>query len=440
MDGIYRLSPGHILTIEHGKINIKKFWDIAMNPDYSKNEDFFTHRLQKIFEESVKLRLMSDVPLGATLSGGLDSSAVVAVMSKFVEEPLKTFTVGFGEPTDEFKYAGIIAEHFETYHHEKIIQLNDAMDILPKMIWHQEDISNIGNEIPTYFFSELASKYVKVFLLGEGSDELFAGYNMHRMFSSSKDCYHWSSDIIHNSQFSNKIKDFLKWSYFYGYSKLPLSVKLNLFSRASSWLPKEQRVKLFSDNFLHSSDGVDPYEKYFITPLNSQINKSPFNALIRIGIKNTIPEFHCVRIDKLAMAHSLEGRVPFLDHRLVEFSCILPPFYKIHNLKYKYIFQKYLKQVLPKEIVNRKKQGLQTPLRNWFDISLYDITQQILWEKDVKKRGWYNYSYIEKMVNKRKNTFRKGKISRQLFILLLIEIWYKIFIENDRIDYRKVSL
>lgn len=393
---IKKIPPGHTLTLSNGTITINKYWDLNNHTVVEESEKNIIDGFKILFGEAVKKRLMSDVPLGAYLSGGVDSSSVVALASRFTETPLNTFAVGFGASTDEFEFAQEVAECFETNHHELIVESSDISKILPKIVWHLDEPIADPATIPTYLMSELTKKYVTVVLTGEGADELFAGYPKYKLFTPYL-------RVIPNS-----------WKY-----------KLFSYSPPSNVFNNKEKDNLMSDEIYKHDKSNDKKINY------KNIN---LNTILTSDIKYWLPNYLLMKVDKMTMAHGLEARVPFLDHKLVEFSCKLPANLKIKGVTGKYIFRKAMADILPKNIANRPKKGFPMPLNSWLSGDVKEFMMQTLSDSVILKR-YFNGDYINKIVNgceKSYNPINKRRCTNQAWLLLIFALWYEIYIENHR--------
>ncbi len=349
---IYKLPPSSILkfNIKTKQFNIQKYWDLSFNINNGNINDI-AKKLRDLIEESIKIRLISDVPLGAFLSGGIDSSIVVGIMSKYMEEPVKTFSIGFeeGAPVNETKYAKIVAEHFNTTHTELLVKAT-SYELLPKLIWHLDDLISDAAMIPVYVMAKLAKEKVTVALTGDGADEIFAGYsNYYKINQENK---------------LTKIQRIFSMPFMKMYNLIP-----------------SQNLRTAFNHFYHSKTELDRFLRTIALPDEEKANMSNFytenvknlikskicsniNVLNQIAIwdiKYQLPSQYNMKTDKMSMAASLESRVPFLDKNIVEFSAKIPPKYKLNNGIEKYILRLAVKDLLPPEILKRKKMGFSKP-------------------------------------------------------------------------------
>ena len=374
---IKKLLPGHYLVYEDNKISIKRYYNLEVSKD-NWGEEVLVDKFKELFKKSVERRLISDVPLGAFLSGGLDSSCVVGMMSK-LKGNVKTFTAGFNEEHDEMPYAKKIAEYFGTEHNEVYINYEDMTKKFDKIVWHMDEPIADPAVFPVYFVSKLAREKVKVALFGEGADELFAGYSKYEIL---------------NSRFS-PLKKYLQTD--------------RIFTK--------DKQKIFPQG-----TNVDPVmENYFEG--NWDLN----NAL-KFDFKEILPNFQLMKVDKMTMMNGLEGRVPFLDKEMVDFAFRLPLELK-HNGNFgKYLIRKSMEGIVPKEILFGEKRVFFTPLKKWFDNGLREFASDKLKDTEIFEKG-----NALKLINKEKNSFRRYKYSNQLWSLLMIESWFEQFIKKDKV-------
>lgn len=395
---IRKLLPGYYAIFKDGKISIKKYWNIEWKLE-NLSFEYFLKRINELLLSSVNYRLISDVPLGAYLSGGLDSSLIVAINSKLRKNAVNTFTVGYGEVTDELKYANKVSDYLSTNHHELILDYKNITRNIPTIIWHMDDPNSDITMVPIYFLSKFSKEKITVINTGEGPDELFSGYPPYKL----------GADIC------KPIPTFFKkFIYKWYYSPFKHRQKMNLFNILTNKM-----------NYMDS---------YFIKSHSKQIPDVFLNKLLNFDIKNELPNLQLARMDRMAMAHSMEARVPFLDHRIVELSVKLPTRFKQYNFTGKYILKKLALKYLPKEIVYRKKQAFTTPMHSWIKDSLEDIIESILFDN---KKAFFNYDNIKKLILKHKKSKKQLPFiynSFQLLTILFLDIWYEIYINNNSIQ------
>jgi len=451
--GIKKLQPGHILVYHKGEVKIEKYWDMKFKDSDKKPEEYYVKHLFELLKEAVKVRLISEVPLGTYLSGGPDSSSVVAIMSELMEEPVKTFTVGFGDKRfDELKYAKIVADKFGTDHHEFIVDPK-RVELLPKVIWYFDEPIADPAAIPTYLISELAKKYATVILTGEGGDEMFAGYEQYKIILKTRQ-YNWlltrktMSEII--SRFIKIVPKRLLNSIFpytsalgdKGLERAARYVRsfgniAKAYLEIVSIFDQIEKTKLYSDSFNEQGKNFDVTKDISIFFQNTT-KENLLNSLLLLETKIQLPDNLLMKVDKMTMAYSIEARTPLLDEVIVEFSSTIPPALKVKGMSGKYILRKTMAKIIPRTIIERKKQRFFVPIDLWFEEDFGDLVKQIFSEKNVKKRGYFKYSHISHIIE----NFQKSKLfySRQLWNLLTFELWHRIFIDNTNLKKPKLSL
>lgn len=400
-NGVKRLLPGHILTFDDGSINTKQYWNIH----FSDNKNSLAnnaHYLRNLLENSVRSRLMSDVPLGAYLSGGLDSSAIVALMAKHSDN-VNTFNVSFSDTKfDESKYAQIVADKFNTNHTQINVEI-DAIKILPKVLWHLDEPIADGATIPTYLMSKETKKKVTVVLSGEGSDELFGGYERFKHLNIAS-----KFKKLPFKKLATKIKS----------KSIFLKRGINLFSNLDN--PKNAYMSYYSvfdgkekNELLSFKEKDYNLQKYFVDSFQ--------NSILKIDIKERLPNNMLLKNDKMTMAHSIEARVPFLDHRLVEFATKIPFNQKVVLNKDKIVYRKAVKGIIPDEILKRPKRGFSIPVEKWAKEGLNDYLQNLVKENN---EPYLNNDYINKISN---NLTKSMYYKRQFWAVLMYEQWYNKF-------------
>ena len=435
---IKKIMPGHYLIydLKTNKASTKKYWDI---PNYSENksQSCLLKELKNLLDDSVNIRLMSDVPFGAYLSGGIDSGTVVSLMSKHHPNPIKTFSVGFEEEEhSEVEEARFLAEKLNTDHHELLIKENSVKK-LPDIIYQLDEPMSDPTSIPIYFLSQYAKKYCTVILTGEGADEIFAGYPQYKFMK------------IHNN-FLKLFPSQLKKTMPKIISKSPKFLLDKGFRFASSL--GEKGIDRFS-NFVNSKDYSEQYfnqisifnEEEQSELLKIKINlyekyreiyfkdakKDIIPCCQRLDFKEPMVEDLLMKLDKNTMAFAIEGRVPFLDHRIVEFGFKLPSKLKLNNLSDKYLLRKAARDLIPKQTNKRKKRHFFVPIDSWFEGELSSLKEELLSKNYIKKQNIFDYNYIDK-VNK---GFSKSKLfySRQLWTLITFQIWHKQYIMQEKV-------
>ncbi|MCK4648619.1 asparagine synthase (glutamine-hydrolyzing) [bacterium] len=444
---IKKLLPGHRLACQKGKISIEKYWDLDLARK-EESEAFYLKELPRLLEESIRLRLISDVPLGAFLSGGIDSSIMVGLMSKFSEKPVKTYSVGFEaeDSFNELKYARLASQHFKTDHQELIMKSKDIEELLPKIVYYLDDPITDPAVIPTYLVSKLAKEKVTVVLTGEGGDELFAGY---RRYSLDRLAPYYGKlpSIIRKKMIPVLIsKLFPKGRFQQGIEALnqPPGVQRHLkwiskfsdqtleklyIEQMKESIRKERLESIFWPYFEVSElqkqkTAESEARRYFESPQERDFR----SRTLYCDIKTWLPDDLLVKVDRMSMATSLEARVPYLDHRIVELCTSMPIHLKLRGFTSKYILRKAFSDLIPEKILKRRKQGFTVPLAFWFRKELRNFTQEILSQNSIAKRGYFDYNYIKHILEE--HFEGKRDYSRELWSLLVFELWSKRYLEN----------
>jgi asparagine synthase (glutamine-hydrolysing) len=443
--GVKRLLPGHTLLWHDGEIAIRKYWDVTFSNSSSSHrtdKDYIAEWLD-LFRTSVRLRLMADVPLGMFLSGGIDSSAIAALMSTMVDEPIKTFSVAFAErEANELEYARLVAEKFNTDHHEIVVTPEEFFDALPQLIWQEDEPLAHPASVPLYFVSLLAARHVKVVLTGEGSDEMLAGYYRYRK-------------TVYNLSFGNHYERLttpgLRGVVRRGIENFPVAggVKRKL-SRTFLCLPSNLE-SLYFDNFsvfrrdmqarLLSStarEAIGPLEPY--SGIHSLLADSDadtlLNQLLYADTKTYLHEL-LMKQDQMSMAASIESRVPFLDHKLVEFTAQLPERMKLRGMTTKYILRESMKGILPETILTRSKMGFPVPLGAWFRGPFRGLVDEYVLGERTRARGIFDRSYLQQLVNEHQ---AGANHAERLWMLINFEMWQRQFFDGEATQVSQLDL
>lgn len=427
---IWKLLPGHYMVCSLRGCNIREYWDVSFSNVINKDEDFFKGRLLELLSECVKYRLISDVSLGAFLSGGIDSSVIVALMSEVLKNPVLTSSIGFEEKEfNELDYARVISEKYKTNHSEYMVTPK-ITNILDKLVWHFDEPFADSSAIPTYYVSKMAKKSVTVALSGDGGDELFAGYrryyydrleNRLRIIPEFLRRYLIGS-IAGIYPKADRLPQFLRAKTLL--TNISLSPERGYYNTRSIFNDSLRR-DILNEEVSRELKNYDPFsilEKYF----KKANTDDPLSRIQYVDIKTYLVDDILVKVDRMSMAHSLEVRSPLLDHKFLEFAASIPSGYKLRKKKSKYIFKESIKDKLPREIYLRKKMGFSVPLDIWFRNELKEITQELLLDKHSAKHGFFKRDRIENiwMLHQR----GKRNLGTNLWGLLMFELWYKKFI------------
>ena len=439
-EGIEKVLPGHYLMIEKGQILDREYWDIESGADENCSEPEWVERVREKLLECVKIRLISDVPLGAFLSGGIDSSSIVAAMARLVDQPVKTYSIGFaGEDSyyNELPYALQVAQAFGTDHHEIIVRPQVA-ELLPKLIWHLDEPIADSAVITTYLVSQLASQSVKVILSGVGGDELFGGYR--RYLSDSLMPYYkllprpvrnkWLPIILARlpQDRHSKWADYVRLAN--GFVR---SADMPSASRYMSYItifsPDVREILVRNSTGSNSLDNDETSSAILKTYFATCQMADSTNQLMYVDMKTSLPDDLLVLTDKMTMAASIECRAPFMDHELVELTSRMPSRLKLHGLSMKYLLKKAVSPWLPKDIVRRKKRGFGAPIGAWLRGDLERLVLDTLSEKQVKSRGLFNWHVIDSVITAHKN--HANDYTDHLLALVNLELWCRIFLDGD---------
>ncbi len=410
LEGINELLPGCLLIYNFNNLKIKRYWSLKRNIIYQ-HEKFFSEKLRRMLKESVRKRLVADVPLGASLSGGIDSSSIVTFMSQLIERPVKTFSVGFNDESDEFEEAKRVAEFCNTDHHEIIVNFDEVTKNLARILWYAETVFTKPAMFATYFLSrEINRNKVIIDLSGEGSDEIFAGYNRYDVY-------------LHN-----KIQEL---------SKQERAKKIV----SSQFYSDQEKKDFFEEHLLKNiKDHLKP-ENVFLDYLEKTNEKEHLNAALDFELKNQLPGIQLWRVDRMSMAHSHEIRVPFLDYELVEFGMTIPSDLKWRGNNKKYILQKAMKGLLPEETIKRVKLPFHMPLLKYFQEEFIDISNNILSNSSILNKGFIKKDkVIEKIKKIKSKEETDDNVLRQILFFVNLEIFNKLFLEKEKVTEKDLSL
>ena len=424
VEGVHKLEPGHSLTYSPGqRIRIERYWDVQFQPDYGRSEDYFVERLRDLLEESVRLHLVSDVPLGAFLSGGIDSSAVVATMARLTPAPVKTFSIGFAEEDfNEVQYARRVADALGTEHHECILQ-PDVLAILKDLTFHLDEPFGDSSAIPTYMVSKLAAEHVKVVLSGDGGDELFAGYDKYLVEGKERK-YRFLPAPARRvlGVIGTMIPEGIRGRNFLRHISLAGGQR---YLDASTLFRWEQQRMLFRPEVFAWLSSYDPWQQ--AGEFLARANGNWLSALQYLDIQSYLPLDILTKVDRMSMAHSIEARVPLLDHKLVEFAATIPPELTLRTGTTKYIFKRAMRGVLPPEILARPKHGFAVPLGRWFRGQLEHVVRELLLSDTSRRRGIVNSDYVGKLLE----WHAKGRdLDLHLWTLISFEMWCRTFLDR----------
>lgn len=430
--GVHKLPPGHHLILKDGSVRVEQYWDFPYQEAQSapvQNEADCVEELRTLLDEAVRGQLVADVPLGAFLSGGVDSSTIVGLMARHTDRPVKTFSIGFHEDSyNELKFARIAAQKFGTEHHEFIVT-PEICEIVDELVWHFDEPFADSSAIPTYMVSKLAREHVKVVLSGDGGDELFGGYTRYAL------------DQKRN-----------------GFGRIPRSIRENIMQPLGRQLPHGA----WGRNYVHNV-ALEPLDRYIedvsvFTRLNKPLlYTSDFRAHLRestaaarfrehaarsradnsldpllyLDSKTYLPADILTKVDRMSMAVSLESRVPLLDHKLIEFVCTrIPASMKLKGLETKHIFKRAVRDFVPAEILDRPKQGFGVPIDQWINQQLRGRVRETLTEPRAIQRGYIEPHYVNLLLDEHERGRRNH--SHELWALFMLELWQRRFVDAAR--------
>jgi asparagine synthase (glutamine-hydrolysing) len=427
--GIQKLPPAHYLTFSQGRLEIKRYWQVHYLPKLELSENAACAQIVERLTEAVKLRLISDVPLGAFLSGGIDSSAIVALMAKLSNAPVKTFSIGFNEPEyDETEHARSVAQQFGTEHHQFTVE-PDAIDILETLVWHFDEPFADSSALPTYYLSKLTREHVTVALNGDAGDENFAGYPRYLVTLLSQYLYSGAGPLrgVMGSTAAQGRKLFRDNS--------KMARCLRLIERTLKSGPRLGYLRLmthrpgesmYSADFASSVDR-DAAEKLIMAAYEHSDAKHIVDATLNVDLDLYLPYDLLVKVDIASMAVGLEARSPMVDHEFVEFVATLPARFKISGLTLKAIFKKALRGLLPERILTRRKMGFGVPLDHWFRGQLSELLRDTLLSQRSLERGYFRRRSVEQLVEA--HISGRSNHQYQLWNLLMLELWHRVFID-----------
>jgi asparagine synthase (glutamine-hydrolysing) len=424
---IYKLPPGHQLILHDGELTVEQYWDVHLR-ELPGDETARVEMLTDLIRDAVRLRLVSDVPLGALLSGGVDSSTVVAFMSEALPIPVRTFSIGFDDQTyNELPYARTVAAHFGTDHREEVLE-PDIAPLVERLVRHMDEPFGDFSVFPTYLVSRLASQSVKVVLSGDGGDEVFGGYEAY--VAQDIDRYYrrlpdplrqkalpalmdWVPPQAAKKGLINKAKRFVEGA------ALPASLQ---HTRWMMFMHDDDKAQLYQPDLRASLNGCTA-----TSPLESHFERAaqwdPLAQQQYVDIKTYLVDDILTKVDRMSMAASIEARVPLLDHRIVEFALSLPPHSKLRHGRTKLILQRAMRGRLPEGVLNRPKQGFSIPLKHWLRGSLQPMMTDLLSATCVQRRGYFEPQTVNGWISE--HLRGRANHSHRLWALMVFELWHR---------------
>jgi len=432
-EDIYEVPPGHWMKVDcEGRVDVQRYWDVSWDVDESLDEISASRRALDLMDQAVRRQLVADVPVGVMLSGGMDSSTIVALMHRHTSEPIHTYSVGFEDQSfNELPYARVVAKQFDAVQREVVVSPQTVRELLPVYLNFIDEPYADGSAIPTYCVCQIAKNDVVVVLSGEGGDEIFAGYDTYAAYQAAKwfkRLPRWVrqtiiAPIVNSLPTSDK--------------KLSLEFKMKRFlggqdlspAQAHLWwrtvFSEAQKLELYSDR-VREQLIVAPSERFFIEEFNRVKTKEPLSRIMQIDASIFLPDDLMIKNDRMSMAHSLEARVPMTDTNLIRFMAQVPPSLKIPRLRKKNIMRRAMQGILPAEILNKKKVGLEMPYSRWFKNELKDLLAQYLGPTNIAERGLFKPQAVEAMVDEHFAGRRDN--GRALWGLLNYMVWLELYI------------
>ncbi len=427
--GVHKLEPGHFLTFHNGEVRTERYWDFDYAAEQlTSTEGEIAGELLDKLRDAVTARLISEVPLGAFLSGGVDSSAVVGLMSQVMDQPVKTFSIGFNEDSfDELKYARLAARHFKTDHHEFILT-PDFVDVIDDLVWHFDEPFADSSALPTYMVSKLAREHVTVVLSGDGGDELFAGYTRYVTDRDRSGLERLPHGIRRNliRPLSEAMPHGARGKNFL------FNISLDAAGRyidSISHFNGPRKRKLYSDEMTTRMNGTFARgEKLYREIASSIESDDQTEKLLYLDSKTYLPSDILTKVDRMSMASSLEARSPLLDHHLIDYVTRIPMSMKLKGGETKYIFKKAISGFVPQEILRREKQGFGVPIGDWINLQLRDRIIGDLSDQRSISRGYFDPKYVNLLVDEHSRGRRDH--SHVLWTLWMLELWHRRYIDR----------
>ena len=424
-DGVRKLPPGHFLRWRDGRADVVRYWEIAAEETFTGTEADATEQLRGVLRDAVASHMMSDVPLGAFLSGGVDSSAVVGMMAQASARPVKTFSIGFDDPAfDELEHARTVARHFGTDHHEFVVK-PDGLSILDDLISHFDEPFADSSAIPTWYVSEIARRHVTVVLSGDGGDELFGGYDRYlphprvaRFDQARLPGGRTAAALLwpllpHGTRGKNFLRHVAKDA-------------AGRYLDSITLFQPDERAALYADGARAAVTARSEetlwrhFDRFAALPHDSR--------MMRFDFETYLPEDVLTKVDRMSMAHSIESRVPLLDNVVIDFAATLPARFKIQHGRRKHVLKEALRPLLPAGILDRRKQGFGVPLGTWFRGGLTDLFADVLDSPRARQRGYFEPAFVSRLV--KEHLAGQRDHTHRLWQLTVFELWHRQYLDT----------
>ena len=429
--GLCRLPPGHWLRLHDRRVTIERYWDLRYTPKSTMTESEACERADGLLSEAVRLRMISDVPVGAHLSGGIDSSLVVGMMTRHSSRPVRTFSIGFDDAEyDELPYARQVAALFRTEHHELMVN-PDAVSALPRMVWHYNEPFADSSALPSFYLCEMTRGSVTVALNGDGGDESFLGYDRYRAALLAQ---RWNGlprtlrAVV--ARGARRITPQRQKSSIERMRRFAAALDLQSGCRYGAWMTifdDAAKDALYSPEFRSALHGSDPLKAVEFAFGSSDAQNAAEQAAYA-DVSLYLPDDLLVKMDIASMAHSLEVRSPFLDHNVVEFAASLSLNLKVRGPVQKYLLRRLMRDAFPKSLIHRRKTGFAVPLDRWFRGELGDMASDLLLDATTQSRGYFRPGAVRRLLAE--HAQGSGRHHAKLWALLSLELWHRMFIDR----------
>lgn len=436
---IYKLLPAHYLIAEKGQVRTSQYWDVGDEPQLAResvpSEAGYAGEILRLLDDSVRRRLIADVPVGAFLSGGVDSSAVVALMKRHASGPVKTFSLGFniGGAFNELADAARVARYLETEHHELHVEHEDLVPALRTLVYHYDEPFADAAAFPVYLLSRFAREHVKVVLCGDGGDELFGGYRRYVVDRFASLYQRLPAALTENlvPALAGKLPRSRRTKRVFQALRL-----VDPARRYPSWLiafTPEMQVELLGADLREAVAGHDPARPYYgyYHALNGQTASDHLNRLMYVDLKTLLVDGYMEKVDKATMACSLEARLPLLDHRLVELAFQIPGRFKIRGVSSKRILKRAVRDLVPADVLRKPKHGFAVPIDPWFRGALKDFSFEVLLDGRTRRRGYFNMDFVERLW--REHAEGRHVRTEHLWTLLNFELWHRLYLDGEAV-------
>lgn len=427
---VAKLPAGHVFVFQEGRARIRSYWDLRFSPQTRQSEAESLEETESLLRETVASHMVSDVPIGAFLSGGIDSSTIVALMSEVAEQPVQTFTIGFREPAwDESRHAQMIADHFGTCHRHEIVGTERVESILPRLVWHFDEPFGDASALPTYYVSRMARQHATVVLSGDGGDELFAGYTAYQGLRFSQ-LFRKLPPTLQKEvlpHMAGLLGKLVPGSHKHAAQRVARIVDQSSLALDELFLSKncvfdgQMRERLYRGDFADSIDS--PSLEYVQDCLRRAMEDDEMSRFLYLDARFHLLNDMLVKVDRMSMANSLEVRVPFLDHVLVDHVSVLPHKLKLRGFQTKYLLKRIAARWLPDAIVHRRKQGFSVPVSAWFQGDLCGYAEELLLSSDSRSCEYLERREIRRLLNMHKGGLRD--LGEHVWLLLVFELWHR---------------